>query len=88
MPTFSSHWWVLTLCGHSLTSVSSLDTLCGDGLAWRRGGVGFGQVVIAGASSSPLNHNAKSLIVPSISSSLPLCLFALLNVEDLLNVLL
>jgi hypothetical protein len=44
MPAFSLVDWVLTFCDHNLTSFSSLDTLCSDGLAWRRGG-GFEQVV-------------------------------------------
>jgi len=56
------HWWVLTFCVHGLTSFSSIDTLCGDGLAWEKR-VGFGQVVIIGESSLPLDRNAELLIV-------------------------
>jgi hypothetical protein len=37
MPAFSLASWVLTFCGHNLMSFSSLDTLCSDDLAWRRG---------------------------------------------------
>jgi hypothetical protein len=48
--------------------------------------VGFGQVVvtyITGAFSSPLNHNAKSLIVPQIPSSFTLVLFCSAKCREL-----
>jgi hypothetical protein len=78
MPAFSLTDWVLTFCDHNLTSFSSLDTLCSDGLAWRRGG-GLPRWLIkhiAGSFSSPWIINAK--IISSHSNTIVLILVSLL----------